>query len=282
MDSTFPHADKLADWIIERELIRMRRQQGQKPPWTTDRELSGFRFCNVNRENDAVTKWIHENWRQPNQRDTMLWHAMLAARMFNWPPTLKRMGYPEPWSVESVEATLRPAWERGDKLFTGAYIVSTNGKKMDKLTYVLEVLTKAYYHGQCVQEGMTLAGAHQRLQRVEGVGSFMAGQIVADLKYTPVLQGAEDWWDWAAPGPGSMRGLNRMMDRPLKQKYRNPEFSQLLRDLRATVYSQELREGFPRIHLQDLQNCLCEVDKWLRLKDGGRTRNTYKSHEGQY
>jgi hypothetical protein len=47
---------------------------------------------------------------------------------------------------------------------------------------------------------------HRRLQEIPAIGSFMAGQFVADLRH--VYTGA--WADantWAPLGPGSERGL---------------------------------------------------------------------------
>jgi len=35
--------------------------------------------------------------------------------------------------------------------------------------------------------------------------------------------------------------------------------------------------GMPKIHMQDLQNCLCEFDKYERVRLGeGRPRNGYR------
>ena len=42
-------------------------------------------------------------------------------------------------------------------------------------------------------------------------GGFISGQIVADMKYVAPLRDAPDWWNFAVSGPGSRRGLNRVL-----------------------------------------------------------------------
>jgi hypothetical protein len=47
------------------------------------------------------------------------------------------------------------------------------------------------------------------------MGSFQSGQVLANLKYGQ-LKSAADWWTFAASGPGSRRGLNRVLGVPQK------------------------------------------------------------------
>jgi hypothetical protein len=103
----------------------------------------------------------------------------------------------------------------------------------------------------------------------------MAGQVVADLTYTPLLRGAYDLLTWAPQGPGSRRGFNRLLGRPLKAKIPEAEWSERLQGWREQV--AEATELGDSLNLMDLQNCLCETDKYLRVKNGeGRPRSRYK------
>lgn len=108
-------------------------------------------------------------------------------------------------------------------------------------------------------------------------GSFMAGQVVADLTYTPLLADATDLNTWAPKGPGSVRGYNRLLGLPLKQKAPSNEvWCGVLQRWRAELI-ETLGPGYGDVNLMDLQNCLCETDKYLRVKAGeGRPRSTYK------
>jgi hypothetical protein len=102
----------------------------------------------------------------------------------------------------------------------------------------------------------------------------MAGQIIADLKHTPLLQNAKDWKTWAVPGPGSKRGLNRVLGHDIRANWPNSAFLYALRDLSITI-QPKLRIPLS-LDMQNLQNCLCEFDKWCRAKDGsGKPKQRY-------
>lgn len=266
--------ERLAYWISEREAIRIRKEAGHPmDTWTDDIILKRYRFCNVHREDDRVTRWIKENWRKPHYDDPNLWHAMLIARYINWPPTLAIMTYPEPWDRKHRIATERVIKLRdtGAKIFTGAYIVSTNGRKMDKLNYVLDLFDLAWKFNPMRD---TLAGTYDQLIKIDGVGSFMAAQIIADLKQESILCRAPDWTGWCAPGPGSQRGLNRVTSRYLDQKWPIGLFIPAVMKVRARLEDMNSIGG--GLCLQDLQNCLCEFDKYERVMyDEGRPRSLY-------
>jgi hypothetical protein len=111
---------------------------------------------------------------------------------------------------------------------------------------------------------------------VNGIGSFMAAQIVADLKNTPYLETAEDWWDWAAPGPGSLRGLSRVRGLGTGSRWQTSAFIPELIQLREELTPMIGTAIAESLCLQDLQNCLCEYDKYCRvLYQQGKPRSTY-------
>lgn len=268
--------DRLAYWINERERIRSRRERGESPPWTDDPILAEWSFCNVRREDDRGTRWLKESWRDPHARDPHLWHAMLVARNVNWPDTLGEAGYPEPWSRRGRKfiASMRARQALRQKVFSPAYVISNNAQPVDKITVVGRMLDGAWNSGEPVRKGDALAVAYRKLASIYGVGSFLAGQVVADLKYTPLLKAASDWWDWCVPGNGSQRGLNRVRRYDVTKKWTDEAFIRSVAELRA-----ELQRRAPIVSelcLQDLQNCLCEFDKWDRTLHGeGKPRRRY-------
>lgn len=280
IDTTNP-IGRLAYWIKERNNIRIKKEAGGEPPWTNDPILRRYRFCNVNREDDKVTRWIKHNWRDPHANEHTLWHAMVIARFINWPETLDAIGYPEPWSMKMGDrmlGVLRLRQDRGQKVFTGAYIVSTNGVNISKVTYVLGLFQRAWECKAPPLPTNSLAEAHVALMKIKGIGSFMSAQIIADLKHTPYLRHAEDWFHWAAPGPGSLRGLSRVRGYGTGTTWRTDAFVPELLKLRRELVPHGVS---PSICLQDLQNCLCEFDKYERVRLGqGRPRSTYTPHGG--
>jgi hypothetical protein len=109
-----------------------------------------------------------------------------------------------------------------------------------------------------------------------GMGSFLAAQVVADVKYTPLLAGATDWHIWAAPGPGSQRGLNRLVGREVTAPWKAAaEWLGYLHLVRSELNTC-LPAKWEPFHAQDVQNCLCEFDKYTRAKNGeGRPKQLY-------
>ena len=276
-------AENLIHWIHEREAIRAKKDAGEPGPWTEDPILLNYRFCNVHREDDKVTRWIAEHWRKPYASDPNLWFWMLIARLINLPASLAVLPPPQPkWNPKKDFVTpLKRRRDHEEKtVFNAAYIVSTNGRAVDKLDYLAEeVLAPAWEARRVVAPSglATLASFAERLRSLNGVAGFMAGQVVADMKYVAPLRSAPDWESFAISGPGSRRGLNRIFGRPTAQPWKEPEWLDMLGELRDWIATESSDvDALCEIHNQDLQNCLCEFDKWSRAANGeGKPKHIY-------
>jgi hypothetical protein len=266
-------------WIKEREAIRLRRAAGAPPPWTDDRILQAWSFCNVRREDDRVTRWIAKNWREPNAGDPDLWFAMCVARFVNWPHTLVELGYPVPWDRERFVAVITARMARKETCFGPAYNISNGGSNAPKAVHVAGVLDRLWQARRILRPrvGERLAEWHGRLKQRDGLADFMAAQIVADMKYVEPLRSANDWMAFAASGPGSRRGLNRVLGRPVDKNWREDDWRAALRRLRETIAPELQRMGLSDLHAQDLQNCLCEFDKFERIRLGeGKPKRRFR------
>lgn len=268
-------------WIKERENCREGYEKGLPKPWSDDPILQAYRFCNVRREDDKVTKWIKNNWRDPFASHPNMVLAMVVARTVNWPETLTEIGFPD---FSPVDASARNQWMADAnqkmkmrrvhklKVWTGAYLVSTNGNRMDKVDYIIEKVWLPVAKANPDFIHHTLEEAHNVLMKFDGLGSFMAAQVVCDLKYTPVLANASDWNTWSAIGPGSKRGLNRFFGRKLEGNISASLYKIEIAALQAAVQQY----CGMALHAQDIQNCLCEFDKYVRVKnDEGKPRSGY-------
>lgn len=272
---------ELFDFALERHSIAVRKQSGKPKPWTLDPILQQYRFCNVHREADKVTQWIKTNWREPHSDDPDLWFAMVVARVINWPPSLEAGGYPVPWKPKRWVVALDARKAAGEKVFTGAYMirgVEANGAT--KVQYLAEQVLGPLWArrdaGRAAFGGDNLQQAHEWLLGFYGMGSFLAAQVVADVKHTPLLAGARDWWTWAAPGPGSLRGLNRVLGRAVDDPWNASDWLREIQVLRTGLNAVLRANKIAKVCAQDTQNVCCEFDKYMRVKLGeGAPRNRY-------
>ena len=326
----------LWDWVNERHAIYVRKEirAGADPadlhvpkgadleecdpshlaaqedgPLTNDLVMRQYRFCNVFRELDRVTRFVDAEIRKPFALNNNLWFMLAAARYINWPPTLRflmnhidektgQSAWPESGHAQFNPRNMGNAldlWKsQGNKVYTGAYMIRAESNPnadwycWSKQQYVAQiVLGRLWQDRDCIRrcfeaEQSTLKGAWAAFQskRYVGWGPFMAYQVVADLRHTRYLQNATDINTWAALGPGSKRGLNRLAGRPLSYNLNQEEG---LDEMRSIWAEQDAHRApwVPPIELGDIQNSLCEVDKLLRVRSNeGRPRARYVPGRG--
>lgn len=286
---------ELATFIKAREAARL--GTGRDPI------IALYRFCNVVRADDRTTRDIFD-WAQQWAGHEDLWFAFVVARLFNNRPTLDVISkYVLPFKPAGMGAALAKRKATGVKLFNAAYIVSTNGRAMDKVEYVIiHVLQPLWAARKAMRPKLMTAGnvqakdkamryetldsLHAKLQTAQGLGSFMAAQVIADLKYFPPFfdanlsiptSAASDWWTFAASGPGSRRGLNRVMGQPVDAPWREPKWRETLSLLHRSLLPLLPASIGTRLSAQDVQNCLCEFDKYQRALLGeGVPKQLYK------
>lgn len=268
---------ELVAFIKERESIRLKKEAGKPRPWTKDPILDKYRFCNVHREDDRMTRQLRGIADvQDVNTHVDLWFWWIVARLFNKDQTMAAInGATLSFKPEAMRKALKKQREKYT-IFNAAYIVSTNGVRMDKVDYLIDRVLTPLWAARKVLRPLptyTLAGYHASIMQFDGLGSFIAAQVVADLKYMEPLKSAEDWWTFAASGPGSRRGLNRVCDNPPTQAWKENEWRHELANLGSLV-----AERLPfQLHDQDLQNCLCEFDKYERARLGeGTPKQIYK------
>jgi hypothetical protein len=200
---------------------------------------------------------------------------MAVARQINWPDTLEEIGFPETWEPEKVKAIMQARKDRGEKVYTGAYMLTgtLGGTKIEQT--VDKILTPLYNKKPSIM-CYSLEETWKQYLPYAGFSGFMAYEVVTDLRHTKILNKAEDIMTWANPGPGAKRGLNRIHLRELEQtvtkQQLNFEMQQLLQ------YSPDYLEGHMQpLEMRDIEHCLCEFDKYERVRLGqGRPRAKYK------
>lgn len=259
-------------WIRQREQIRILKEKypnGIEGGYSHDPILNTYHFCNVRREDDRGTKEIREVVLHyfPEEEDDVatiscLPTIYLMARLFNHAQTLARVleSTDLGLSIEQAFQQLKDYRDEGNKIFNSAYVVSTAGEKMDKIDYVLRLVLAAQ---RVIIPTDSLANAHAALSSIAGLGGtgFLAGQVVADLRNDRYLVAAAAHQDWCTPGPGSMQGMDFIWsDVATTKKNFMQRMGMLYDDMPDDIWAMEL-------HAQDLQNCLCEFGKYMRLSN---------------
>ena len=178
--------DRFYSYINERHAIYIRRQAGVKPFWTEDKILQTYSFCNVFRELDTVTIWIRENWKEPYADHPNLPFAMAVARQINWPETLQEIGFPEDWNPDRVKNIMQDRMDRGEKVYTGAYMLTgtLGGTKVEQ---TIDKILTPLYENQPEIHPDSLQKTWSEYLPYAGFSGFMAYEVVTDLRHTKYL-----------------------------------------------------------------------------------------------
>lgn len=281
--------DGLFAFINRRHRIYIRKERGDPWPWTRDPILQKYRFTNVYRQLDRVTKeyrrLVADRYTDPwdKTKAAELLAETIAFRLPNWPPTYKRLRpvRGNRWDEGEAKRILTEAQQAGEKIFTGAYIVSNMKSTQPKIDLVCEAITAARKLApglvKLIRAERTLENATAVIaEHVPMCAAFTAYEVVCDLRWTPLLSKAADIWTWANPGPGATRGLNHIHGRKMTAK---PSTSQLIAEMQDLL-KESKRPGRLGNHMQplemrDVEHSLCEFAKHLR----GSTRSLYRPHE---
>lgn len=291
-------------WIKERHQIHLKRKAGKPKPWTDDKVLQTKFFTNPYRENDKVTVWFRENIREPLRNDPRVLFATVAFRWFNLPQTAVWLmddtlaSNPNPESHWEYAGNLLTNWcpkeamdrlgyhrERKAQIFTGAYMINSPGGEK-KLEAIIRRVNNVWEKrdellSDIVSGPTSLEWAHGCLTDFDGMGGFMAYEVVCDLRHTYLLEHATDKTTWCNPGPGAVRGLYRILGREF-EKGNNSTSPPVPADFlaqcaRLLSLSQKMLPHMPAFEMREIEHSLCEWDKYERVLWGdGKSKRTFK------
>lgn len=255
--------------------VRVREELG---PWSEDRILSTFKFCNTFRAADRVSQYlIREVIYGPegdglDPEDAFL--RIVLFRLFSKEATWEALEEAtgglrrSTLDVEALGDLLEDLRAR-QPIYTAAFILAApsgyghKAKHRNHLALVAEMFRKG---GLGVRLGSAgaLAEVYDALTEYPMIGPFLGYQIAIDLNYSEHLDFDEN--EFTMPGPGALRGIAkvfgddggktpqelimRMVDR------QKEEFDRL---------GLEFSGLFERpLHAIDCQGLFCETDKYSR------------------
>jgi len=287
-------------FMNERHRIYLHYKARDPWPWTDDTILQTYKFTNVYRDLDAVSLDVRKQildyyrpWKKTYAE--RLVRDVIVYRLFNWPATWQRL-HPllDNWDEQRAVRRLMKAQERGEKIFTGAYVCGNNGLTRSKIDLYCEAVSEALPRVGRIVRAIRADRRIENATRVieENVplaGMFVAYEMASDLRWSPLLCKASDIMTWANPGPGAMRGLKRALaDDPYRYKvgddtvtYTRPMTGEAVQEMQKLLRESQdpgvLGKHMRPLEMRDIEHSLCEFDKYMRVKNGeGRPRSKYK------
>lgn len=255
--------------------VRVREELG---PWSEDRILSTFKFCNTFRAADRVSQYlIREVVYGPegeglDPEDAFL--RIVLFRLFSKEATWE--------ALEEATGGLRRSTLEVEKLgdlledlrtrqpiYTAAFILAApssyghKAKHRNHLALVADMFRSGGLGARLGSAG-SLAEVYQVLTEYPMIGPFLGYQIAIDLNYSEHLDFDEN--EFTMPGPGALRGIAKV--------FRDDGGKTPQELIMRMVERQE--EEFDRLGLEfgglferplhaiDCQGLFCETDKYSR------------------
>ncbi|TIH37376.1 nucleotide kinase domain-containing protein [Subtercola vilae] len=274
-----PHAfDIYWQFAHERHRIFQSRLTQQVGPWTDDRILRTYKFCNVYRAADRVSQYMIRNvcYSSNDISEADRVFQIVAFRTFSniatWDSLTMLLGQAP--VVEDIrngrlEAALTSIRDSDKRLYTGAFILcATNayGRGLKHLNHV-ELFRHMFVQttlAEEILEAPSLAAVYALLHKYPLMGDFMSYQVAIDLNYSELIHFSEN--DFTQPGPGALRGIKKVFSSTggmtpsdtvmWMVDNQDTEFERLGLDFDGLW-------GRP-IQAIDAQNLFCETDKYCR------------------
>lgn len=263
-------------FITEREDIRILKEAGFEKPWTDDSLLATTRFTNIDREKDKVTRWIRDHIKF----NIDLIPKIYLSRIINRIENLELVDWSAP-VVTICDDYINMVDSGVDLPQNNAYIISGAVPRNDgdsKFKTYCELCKNRYGDMvalNAIDNCQDMYSALLQLRNV-GIGSFIAGQIIADVKNTKWsnLYTASDKREFVCHGPGSMRGLSYYTGEKITPKNFLIEFKKA-HEAVLTILHKNNRHDILRqlVDAQNFQNCFCEFSKYCKLLDNHKAKH---------
>lgn len=273
-------------FAYERQMAFIKRFHGENPPWTSDKVLQEYKFTNAYRFLDRVSQYLIQNIVN-NRRgftDEDIFFRIILFKMFNkietWEYIEKELGtvtYPK-YNFELFDKTLTKMMKKGKKVYSAAYImpsgVSSFGypkKHENNLKLIEQIMNDRPIEKIRVMK--SLEDLYLFFLKFPTIGNFLAYQYSIDINYSHLCNFSE--MDFIVPGPGAIRGIKKCFKNVSKS-----DLSSIIEYVTKNQKNEFEKRGFDfpfingrMLHLVDIQNLFCEIDKYSRQLPKFNTNN---------
>ncbi len=280
-------------FACERQNIFWKKINGDPAPWTHDKILQEYKFCNSYRVNDRVSQYLLKNviYNGNNYNYEDMLFRIILFKLFNkestWELLSKNFGdiLLKDFNTKKYSIVLENAISNGTKIYNDAYISCANkafgyDRKHDNHLALLDKMFNIDKMQDKIIKCSTMQDAFNIIKGYPLIGNFMAYQLVTDINYSAFVNWKEN--EFTVAGPGSLRGIKKcFIDKGtmtnediIKYMYmhQDEEFKRLNLNFK--------RIGNRPLQLIDCQNIFCELDKYCRqaLPDLKSNRTKIKKH----
>ena len=265
-------------YINEREAVRKAKESRMPFPWTDDPIIRDYRFTNVRRTDDTVSKWYIENIATNN--DLTLYDKIANAilfRCYNKPQTSLIVQQPiTDWTnahlfaIELEANKVLDVFGDNYKQYGSAYFQSglkgawkreghSTLRMLDLMKSVVEdcLIEKIMYNPSPLL-------VFETINAINGIGSFLAYQVWVDLTYIPEYALNED--DFTVAGPGCRLGIDM-----LTEDRDGMTHEEVIFHIRDNQHALDLDIDF-QLTVMDIENIFCEFSKYTKRYLGQKNR----------
>lgn len=293
--------DTYWEFACERQNIFMRKLWGNKCNLTNDAILKEYKFTNAYRASDRVSQYLIRNiiYQKGYSEEDIIFRILLF-KIFNSIETWKKLEYNfekltyREFDVDRYGQVLGEYYDRGEKLYSGAYIMASGKtafcqeRKFMNHLLLIDYMMKDHIT-QKVVRCQSLEKLYNILLSYPTIGTFLAYQYSIDINYSELVD--FDEMEFVVAGPGAKAGIRKCFSNSEEYsleyiirymcEHQQDEFERLGLKF-ITLWGRELQ-------LIDCQNIFCETDKYSRVKYpdvldyNGRTRikQKYRMNENK-
>lgn len=264
-------------FAAERQNIFYKKLNGEKGPWTNDKILREYKFCNSYRASDRVSQYLLKNViynGKEYSKEDMIFRIVLF-KIFNkeetWELFIKALGDVklESFDFDKYCNILGSAKKAGKKIYTDAYMSCAtkaygfNKKHENHIALINHMFIIDRLQDKIIN-AKTMKEAFNYIKEYPLIGDFMAYQLITDINYSEATNYSEI--EFTVVGPGSKRGIAKCftdLEGMTKEdvikwmcEHQEEEFKRLGIEFK--------RLGNRKLQYIDCQNLFCELDKYLR------------------